>query len=75
MEENLSQGEASKISYEKLRWELAADKSWKYDGFGGKPVDVILAADLTYYKDNIPPLMRMMRRLCSPNTGDVGLRV
>jgi len=60
--------ERSHLIYERLRWEWAADPSWRYDTLGGRPIDVILAADLSYYKDNIPPLITMMRALCGPNT-------
>ena len=44
-----------------LKWELAADPQWKYDK--GDKWDVILAADVTYYSKNIPPLTRMIQRL------------
>jgi len=48
-----------------LKWELAADPAWRYEK--GAP-DVILAADVTYYRQNIPPLTRMIQRLAGPAT-------
>ncbi|KAJ1481300.1 putative methyltransferase-domain-containing protein [Baffinella frigidus] len=68
LEANLSPAElaASGLEVAQLRWEAAADPAWKF--LRGEGVDLIVAADCTYYKDYIPPLMRVMQRLSGPNT-------
>ena len=63
---NLTPEEQALLEYDVLKWELAADPEWKYDK--GQTWDVILAADVTYYRQNVPPLTRMMQRLAGPNT-------
>jgi len=63
---NLTPEEQALLQYSQLKWERAADPAWKYEK--GDSWDVILAADVTYYSKNIPPLTRMMQRLAGPKT-------
>mmetsp|Transcript_25269 Transcript_25269/g.39654 ORF Transcript_25269/g.39654 Transcript_25269/m.39654 type:complete len:199 (-) Transcript_25269:37-633(-) len=67
IEANLSPKEIqeAQLSFEQLRWEVAWDPD--FNPQNPKP-DVILAADVTYYKEFIPSLMRIMQRLSGPET-------
>jgi len=62
---NLRQGEIDVMDYSQLRWEAAAEPSWRYDK--GDEFDVILAADVTYSPDFIPLLIQVIRRLSAPS--------
>jgi predicted nicotinamide N-methyase len=63
---NLTPDEQALLEYSQLKWENAYDPAWKYEK--GDNWDVILAADVTYYPKNIPPLTKMIQRLAGPET-------
>ena len=65
-DKNLTPDEQALLDYSQLKWELAYDPDWKYEK--GERWDAILAADVTYYSKNIPPLTKMLQRLAGPDT-------
>ena len=61
---NLAPAELRAIDFSQLRWEDAADPSWKFEQ--GSNFDVILAADVTYDIAFVPLLTQVIKRLGAP---------
>ena len=61
---NLAPAELRAMSFSQLRWEDAADPSWKFEK--GSNFDVILAADVTYDITFVPLLTQVIKRLGAP---------